>query len=107
MFKILVNIVSSFFCFEFYQFYYIYFSITCLFKLFLMLAIWSFFLQFNEYDILKDAGKIRKSVADSFAEKQYEEFRVIQDREYKSDFDKVVENIKVKGELPEESEDRS
>ena len=65
------------------------------------------FLQFNEYDILKDAGKIRKSVADSFAEKQYEEFRVIQDREYKSDFDKVVENIKVKGELPEESEDRS
>ncbi|MBC7416949.1 MAG: virulence RhuM family protein [Pedobacter sp.] len=62
------------------------------------------FLQFNEYDILKDAGKIRKSFADSCAEKQYEKFRVIQDREYKSDFDKVVEVIKTRGELPKESE---
>jgi hypothetical protein len=60
------------------------------------------FLQFNEYDILKDAGKIRKSVADSFAENLYEKFRVIQDKEYKSDFDKVIEEIKAKGELPEE-----
>lgn len=60
------------------------------------------FLNFNEYDILKDAGKIRKSVADSFAEKQYEKFRVIQDKEYKSDFDKVIEGIKNKGELPKE-----
>ena len=62
------------------------------------------FLQFNEYDILQDAGKIKKSVADAFAEKQYEEFRVIQDREYKSDFDRVVEGIKTEGELPKESE---
>jgi hypothetical protein len=61
------------------------------------------FLQFNEYDILKDAGKVRKSVADSFAEKQYEKFRIIQDKEYKSDFDKIIENIKIKGELPSES----
>jgi hypothetical protein len=61
------------------------------------------FLQFNEYDILKDAGKIRKSVADSFAEKQYETFRIKQDKEFKSDFDKVIEDIRIKGELPKES----
>jgi len=60
------------------------------------------FLKFNDYEILKDAGKIRKSVADSFAGGQYEKFRVIQDRAYKSDFDKVIENIKIKGELPSE-----
>ena len=47
------------------------------------------FLKFNEYDILKDAGKVKSSVAKSFAEKQYEKFRVIQDKEYKSDFDKI------------------
>lgn len=62
------------------------------------------FLIFNEYDILKDAGKVRSSVAKSFAEKQYEKFRVIQDKEYKSDFDKVVDAIKIKGKLPSKEE---
>ncbi len=59
------------------------------------------FLIFNEYDILKDAGKIRAQVAKKFAEKEYEKFRVIQDKEYKSDFDKMIEGVK-KGELPKE-----
>ena len=34
------------------------------------------FLIFNEYDILKDAGKIRANVAKKFAEKEYEKFRI-------------------------------
>ena len=59
------------------------------------------FLIFNEYDILKDAGKIRAQVAKKFAEKEYEKFRVIQDKDYKSDFDKMVEGVK-KGKLPKE-----
>ena len=54
------------------------------------------FLDFNEYDLLKDAGKVRKEVAKNFAEKEYEKFRVIQDKEYISDFDKVIEEIKSK-----------
>jgi len=61
------------------------------------------FLTFNEYDILKDSGRIRASVAKKFAEKEYEKFRVIQDREYKSDFDKMVEKVKT-GELPKEKQ---
>lgn len=60
------------------------------------------FLKFNEYDILKDSGKIRADVAKKFAEKQFEAFRIVQDIEYKSDFDKVIENIKTTGELPKE-----
>jgi hypothetical protein len=52
------------------------------------------FLVFNEYDILKDAGKIRSLVAKKFAEKEYEKFRITQDKEYKSDFDKMVEGVK-------------
>jgi len=62
------------------------------------------FLKFNEYDILNNAGKIKKDVADAFAEKQYEQFRIIQDRDYKSDFDIVIEKIKTKGEIPKESD---
>lgn len=52
------------------------------------------FLKFNEYDILKDAGKVNKSVADAFAEKEYAKFRVIQDKEYESDFDRISKIIK-------------
>src|SRR4030067_2713518 len=48
------------------------------------------FLQFNEYDILKDAGKISREVAIKLAEKEYDKFRVIQDKPFESDFDKEV-----------------
>ncbi len=47
------------------------------------------FLQFNEYDILNNAGKITKKLADEFANKEYDKFRVIQDATYESDFDKT------------------
>ncbi|MCQ9636878.1 virulence RhuM family protein [Chryseobacterium sp. WG14] len=62
------------------------------------------FLSFNEYDILKDSGKVSKSIAKKIAENEYEKFRVIQDVEYKSDFDKVVAEIKVSGKIPPRSE---
>jgi len=52
------------------------------------------FLQFNEYQILKDAGKVKHEVAVKLAEKEYERFRVIQDRSFESDFDKEIKRIK-------------
>jgi hypothetical protein len=61
------------------------------------------FLQFNEYDILKDAGRIKHEVATILAQKEYEKYRVIQDREYISDFDRVVDKIKISGQLPDET----
>ena len=45
------------------------------------------FLQFNEYEILKDAGKVSHEVAVKLAEKEYDKFRVIQDQNFESDFD--------------------
>ncbi len=51
------------------------------------------FLQFNEYQILKDAGKIRHEVAVKLAEKEYQKFRVIQDKNFVSDFDKEVKKL--------------
>lgn len=51
------------------------------------------FLQFNEYQILQDAGKVRHDVAIQLAEKEYEKFRVLQDKNFESDFDKEVKKI--------------
>jgi len=51
------------------------------------------FLQFNEYDVLKDAGKVKHEVAIKLATKEYEKFRVIQDRNFVSDFEKEVKKI--------------
>lgn len=54
------------------------------------------FLQFNEYQILKDAGKIRHDVAVKLAEKEYEKFRIVQDQNFESDFDKEIKKISPK-----------
>ncbi|MEK6657783.1 MAG: virulence RhuM family protein [Nitrospirota bacterium] len=52
------------------------------------------FLKFNEYDILKDAGKVSHEVAAKLAEKEYDKFRVIQDKAFESDFDKEIKKLK-------------
>lgn len=49
------------------------------------------FLNFNEYPILTNAGSIRSEIAKKFAENEYSKFRVVQDREYKSDFNLLLE----------------
>ena len=49
------------------------------------------FLNFNEYPILTDYGKVSADVAKRFAVNEYDKFRVIQDKEYKSDFNRFLE----------------
>ena len=56
------------------------------------------FLKFNEQDILHDKGKVSHEVAIALAEKEYETFRVIQDKKYVSDFDKAVKKLVYKKE---------
>ena len=51
------------------------------------------FLKFNEQDILQDKGKISREVAVALAEKQYESFRLGQDRRFESDFDREVKKL--------------
>ncbi len=48
------------------------------------------FLQFNEYDLMENIGIVSREVADSLAIKEYEKYRVIQDNNYISDFDKAT-----------------
>jgi hypothetical protein len=57
------------------------------------------FLQFTEYEILHDSGKVTAEIAKAFAESEFEKYRIVQDRLFKSDFDKLLEvvNEKIEG----------
>lgn len=48
------------------------------------------FLELSDYPILNDKGKISALEAKLKADSEFEKFRVIQDRNFKSDFDKLV-----------------
>jgi hypothetical protein len=51
------------------------------------------FLKLSNYPILLDNGKITQMEAKLKAEMEYEKFRIIQDQNYLSDFDKVINKI--------------
>lgn len=51
------------------------------------------FLQFNEEAILKNAGTVTHEVALALAEKEFEKYRIVQDKLFESDFDKVVKKL--------------
>ena len=55
------------------------------------------FLQFNDYQVLKDAGKVTATIAKQLAEQEYQKFRIEQDKAFESDFDKEVKRITKKG----------
>jgi len=51
------------------------------------------FLKFNEYQILNNSGIVSHDVAVKLAEEEFGKFRVIQDRDYESDFEREVKKI--------------
>lgn len=52
------------------------------------------FLKFNEEEILTNAGKVTHEVAESLAIAEFKKYKIIQDQNYVSDFDKQIEEIK-------------
>lgn len=54
------------------------------------------FLQFNDAEILRDKGRVTAAIAKAFAESEFEQYRVIQDRLYQSDFDRLVASTEQK-----------
>lgn len=54
------------------------------------------FLQFNEEEVLHDKGRVSAEIAKSFAESEFEKYRVIQDRLFESDFDKLLASAEEK-----------
>ena len=49
------------------------------------------FLEFNEHEILQDSGRVTHEIAKSFAESQFEKYRIVQDKLFQSDFDRFLE----------------
>lgn len=48
------------------------------------------FLQFNDGEILQNKGKVTAAIAESFAESEFERYRILQDDLYQSDFDRLI-----------------
>jgi len=54
------------------------------------------FLEFTEHDILQNSGKISAEIARAHAESEFEKYRIVQDRLFESDFDRVLKQVEQK-----------
>ena len=52
------------------------------------------FIQATDRNVLMDAGKVTAEIAKAHAETEFEKYRIIQDRLFQSDFDKLIEGIR-------------
>ncbi|AKL98461.1 virulence RhuM family protein [Endomicrobium proavitum] len=48
------------------------------------------FLKFNEREVLQNNGKVTHEIAKSFAEGEFEKYRIVQDRLFESDYDRFL-----------------
>jgi hypothetical protein len=55
------------------------------------------FLQFNERDLLDHYGKVSAEIAKAFAESEFEKYRIVQDRLFESDFDRMLKQLPKEG----------
>ena len=51
------------------------------------------FLEFNEHEILQDSGKVTAKIAKEFAISEFEKYKVIQNKSYQSDFDRLIQEL--------------
>lgn len=51
------------------------------------------FIEAADREILQDAGKVTAEIAKAHSEAEFEKYRVVQDRLYESDFDRVIKGI--------------
>jgi hypothetical protein len=51
------------------------------------------FIEATDRDVLQDAGKVTAEIAKAHAESEFEKYRIVQDRLFESDFDRVVKQI--------------
>ena len=56
------------------------------------------FLAATDREVLQDAGKVTAEIAKAHAESEFEKYRIVQDRLFESDFDRVVAETKRLGE---------
>jgi len=54
------------------------------------------FIEAADWEILQDAGKVTAEIAKAHAESEFEKYRIIQDRLFESDFDRLLKQIEHK-----------
>ncbi len=50
------------------------------------------FIEATDREILQNAGKVTAEIAKAHSESEFEKYRIIQDRLFESDFDKIIKN---------------
>ncbi len=50
----------------------------------------------NIFEVLENKGSVSSKQAKQFAKNEFEKFRVEQDKKYISDFDKIIDECKLK-----------
>jgi len=58
------------------------------------------FIAATDREILQDAGKVTAEIAQAHAESEFEKYRIVQDRLFESDFDRMIAELPEKGENP-------
>lgn len=62
------------------------------------------FIEATDRKILQDAGKVTTEIAKAHAESEFEKYRIVQDRLFESDFDRVVRQIEPGSQLDMDEE---
>lgn len=55
------------------------------------------FIEATDRSILQDAGKVTAEIAKAHAESEFEKYRIVQDRLFESDFDRIVKRLEQAG----------
>jgi hypothetical protein len=58
------------------------------------------FLQLWDHEILQDAGRVTAELSKAHAESEFEKYRIVQDRLFESDFDRLIKELPPEGEKP-------
>ena len=58
------------------------------------------FIAATDREILQDAGKVSAEIAQAHAESEFEKYRIVQDRLFESDFDRMIKQLPEKNEKP-------
>ncbi len=51
------------------------------------------FIEATDREVLQDAGKVTAEIAKAHAESEFEKYRIVQDRLFESDFDRMIKQI--------------
>lgn len=57
------------------------------------------FIEATDRDVLQDAGKVTAEIAKAHAESEFEKYRIVQDRLFESDFDRLIRQMELGSQL--------